>query len=80
MKWLILLLLAGCASVPRPPQNAPQARGIANQPACIIGCSISIVSQEAKSDVTSDGKGDVKVGDQEISSEVSSEKSTDIKP
>jgi uncharacterized lipoprotein YajG len=80
MKWLILLVLAGCASVSSPPQSAPQARGIATQPACIIGCSISIVSQEAKSDVASDGKGDVKVGDQKISSEVSSEKSTDVKP
>lgn len=78
MKWLILLLLAGCAALPS--HTAPQARGIAVQPTCVIACSISIVSQEAKSDVASDGKGDVKVGDQKISSEVSSEKSTDIKP
>jgi hypothetical protein len=78
MKWLVLLLLTGCASMP-PPVQQPMLQGSAVQPNCIWFCHIIVTVGKAQSDVDSTGTAPITTGgitlDQDSTSTSSSEKS-----
>jgi hypothetical protein len=59
MKWLLLLLLAGCASLPNNMPDMPSVQGFAALPNCVTLCTIHVNIQKAASEVTSTGEGAV---------------------
>jgi hypothetical protein len=77
MKWLILLLLTGCASMPAPVQQ-PMLQGAAVQPNCVWWCHIVVTVGKAESDVDSTGTAPITTGgitlDQDSTTSASSEK------
>ena len=78
MKWLILLLLTSCASMPAPVQQ-PMLQGTAAQPNCVWWCHIIVTVGKAEAEVQSTGTAPITTGgvtlDQDSTSTASSEKS-----
>lgn len=78
MKWLILLLLTGCASMP-PNVQQPMLQGTAAQPNCVWWCHIIVTVGKAESEVDSTGTAPITTGgvtlDQDSTSSAASEKS-----
>lgn len=66
MKWLPLLLLAGCASMPGPPAATPMLAAQGSNPNCVFWCHVVITTAKADSDVQSDGTAPITTGSQTI--------------
>lgn len=82
MKWLLLLLLTGCASMPGPPAATPMLAAQGTNPNCVFWCHVVITTAKADSDVQSEGTAPITVGDQtiDLDSTLTSSKSTDVSP
>lgn len=82
MKWLLLLLLAGCASMPGPPAATPLLAAQGSNPNCVFWCHVIITTAKAESDVQSEGTAPVTTGGQtiDLDSTLSSQKQTSVDP